>query len=149
MNLSNSFKKYQHVSCHFIDEKTDPKMLKWFETNTPQSLSLCQHQSHPMKWGNPLWVLRMVISPLSTFIHWEWICFRVQKEQGYWIAKGWKKTPEEGSGVKQRKLPATYFYKDQVIGHCSHWPTGHSERNSGQRTGWSILYFRKIGKTGP
>jgi len=33
---------------------------------------------------------------------------------------GWRKTPEEGPGVKQRKLPATYFYKDQVIGHCSH-----------------------------
>ena len=30
------------------------------------------------------------------------------------------------------------FYKDQVMSHCSCWPTVHPERNSG----WSILCFR-------
>lgn len=52
-------------------------------------------------------------------------------------------------GVKWRKtknvLPIICFYKVQVISHCLCWPTVHPEKNSGWKTGWGTLYFRKTG----
>lgn len=50
---------------------------------------------------------------------------------------------------KAKSVPTIQFSKYQVMSYCPCWPRVVFERNSGQRTGRSTLWFGKTVKTAP
>ena len=62
--------------------------------------------------------------------------------------KPWTKWRQKGRDCKIM-WPTIQFYKNQVISHCSCWPTTHPDRNSTWRSGWVTLCSRKIGTSPP